>query len=96
MGPALASLNICLRTARKLLERDQHPATGEIEELAELAQVNIQDIRRLIHDLRPAALDELGLVPALREYVARYQEEQGVEVVGILMNSMITGKIIIL
>jgi signal transduction histidine kinase len=80
VGPALASLNIRLRTARKLLERDHHPVAEEIEELAELAQANIQDIRRLIHDLRPAALDELGLVPALREYVARYQEEQGLEV----------------
>ena len=81
VGPALASLNIRLRTARKLLERDQYLTAEEIEELAELAQANIQDIRRLIHDLRPAALDELGLVPALREYVARYQEEQGLEVV---------------
>jgi signal transduction histidine kinase len=79
VGPALASLNIRLRTARKLLERDQLTAE-EVEELAELAQVNIQDIRRLIHDLRPAVLDELGLVPALREYVARYQEEHGLEV----------------
>jgi signal transduction histidine kinase len=80
VGPALASLNIRLRTARKLLERDHHSVAEEIEELAELAQANIQDIRRLIHDLRPAALDELGLVPALREYVARYREEQGLEV----------------
>jgi signal transduction histidine kinase len=80
VGPALASLNIRLRTARKLLERDQHPAAEEIEVLAELTQASIQDIRRLIHDLRPAALDELGLVPALREYAARYQEEQGLEV----------------
>jgi signal transduction histidine kinase len=79
VGPALASLNIRLHTARKLLERDQDLAAGEIEELAELAQANIQDIRRLIYDLRPAALDELGLVPALREYVARYREEQGLE-----------------
>jgi CheY-like chemotaxis protein len=80
MGPALASLNIRLRTVRKLLERDRHPVAEEIEELADLTQASIQDIRRLIHDLRPAALDELGLVPTLREYVARYQEEHGVEV----------------
>jgi signal transduction histidine kinase len=80
VGPALASLNIRLRTARKLLERDHHPVAEEIEELAELAQANIQDIRRLIQDLRPAALDELGLMSALREYVARYQEEHGLEV----------------
>ncbi len=46
VGPALASLNIRLRTARKPLERDHHPAAEEIEELAELAQANIQDISR--------------------------------------------------
>jgi two-component system sensor histidine kinase DegS len=45
-----------------------------------LAQSNIQDIRRLIYDLRPAILDELGLIPALREYVARYQKEYDLEV----------------
>jgi signal transduction histidine kinase len=80
VGPALASLNIRLHTARKLLERDHHPASGEIEELAELTQANIQDIRRVIQDLRPAVLDELGLASALREYAARYQEEHGLEV----------------
>ncbi len=80
VGPALASLNIRLRTARKLIERDRDAAAGEIEELAELAQSNIQDIRRLIYDLRPAALDQLGLVPAVREYVARYQKEHDVRV----------------
>jgi two-component system sensor histidine kinase DegS len=80
VGPALASLNIRLRTARKLIERDRDAAAGEIEELAELAQTNIQDIRRLIYDLRPAILDELGLVAALREYVTRYQKEHNLEV----------------
>jgi two-component system sensor histidine kinase DegS len=80
VGPALASLNIRLCTARKLLERDHHPAAEEMEELAELSQANIQDIRRLIYDLRPAILDELGLVAALRDYVARYQKEHDLEV----------------
>jgi signal transduction histidine kinase len=80
VGPAMASLNMRLRTVGKLLERDHHPVTEEIQELAELAHANIQDVRRLIHDLRPTALDSLGLAPALREYVARYREEQGLEV----------------
>jgi signal transduction histidine kinase len=80
LGPALASLNIRLRTARKLLERDAHPVAGEIEELAEQTQACIRDIRRLIHDLRPVALDELGLVPALREHLARCEQEHGLVV----------------
>ena len=80
LGPVLASLNLRLRTARKLLERDHHPVAGEIEELAEQAQASIRDIRRLMYDLRPAALDELGLVPALREYLAHSQQEYGLTI----------------
>ena len=80
LGPALASLNIRLRTARKLLERDDHPVAEEIEELADLAQASIRDIRRLIYDLRPVALDELGLVPALREHLARCEQEHSLVV----------------
>jgi signal transduction histidine kinase len=75
LGPALASLNIRLLTAHKLLERDEHPIAEEIQELANQVQASIRDIRRLIHDLRPVALDELGLVPALREYLARCERE---------------------
>jgi signal transduction histidine kinase len=74
VGPALASLNLRLRTAGKLVQPNP-AAAQELKELAELTQANIQDIRRLIYDLRPAVLDELGLVAALREYVARYQQE---------------------
>jgi signal transduction histidine kinase len=76
VGPALASLNLRLRTAGKLV-RPNPAAAQELKELAELTQANIQDIRRLIYDLRPAVLDELGLVAALQEYVARYRQEQG-------------------
>jgi len=73
-------MGIRLRTARKLLDKDPHAVGLELEEIAEQAQGNIQDIRRLIHDLRPAALDELGLGAALREYAARWQKEYGIEV----------------
>jgi nitrate/nitrite-specific signal transduction histidine kinase len=77
----LALENARLHEERVAILRQQlAQVTAAIEELAEQTQANIQDIRRLIYDLRPAALDELGLVPALREYVTRYQEEQGLEV----------------
>jgi signal transduction histidine kinase len=80
LGPTLASLNMRLRTVSRLLERDDHPAAEEIEELAEQTQAGIRDIRRLIHDLRPVALDELGLVPALREHLARCEQEHNLVV----------------
>jgi signal transduction histidine kinase len=80
LGPALASLNVRLQTTRKSLEQEHHPAAQEIQELAELAQTNIKDIRQLIYDLRPLALDELGLLPAVREYLIKYQQEHRLQV----------------
>ena len=41
-------------------------------ELREELRAAIADIRRLVYDLRPPALDELGLVEALRQLAARY------------------------
>lgn len=79
VGPSLASLRIRLRTVHKLLDRQQSPLAAEVQELADQAQANIRDIRRLIYDLRPAAL-EFGLVAALREHVARYEQDQGIRV----------------
>jgi signal transduction histidine kinase len=75
--PLLASLSIRLHTVGKRLDREEHPAAGELRELAEQAQASSRDIRRLIHDLRPVALDELGLVPALREHLAHCEREPG-------------------
>ena len=77
LGPALASLNIRLLTVQKQLQRDGHPAASELAELAAQAQASARDIRRLIYDLRPVALDELGLVPAVREHLACCEQEHG-------------------
>jgi signal transduction histidine kinase len=88
VGPALASMSHRLRALLELLAgEDRTPtptavgaATAEIEELAGLAADYVRDIRRLIYDLRPAALDELGLVPALRHHLLRRQQEQGLAI----------------
>ena len=77
LAPDLASLNLRLRAIRTQLERNGHAAADEIDELAGHVQASIRDIRRLIHDLRPVALDELGLIPALREHLSRCSEEHG-------------------
>ncbi|MBI4494689.1 MAG: two-component sensor histidine kinase, partial [Chloroflexi bacterium] len=43
-----------------------------LAELKTQTQAAIADIRRLVYDLRPPALDQLGLVSALRERAAQY------------------------
>jgi signal transduction histidine kinase len=68
LGPELAALTLKLDAARNLVEHE--PATTKVllTELRAQTQAALADIRSLVYGLRPPALDELGLIPALREY----------------------------
>ena len=48
--------------------------------LRELVVTTLQDVRRLAVELRPKALDDFGLVPALEHLVETFQEQTGIEV----------------
>jgi len=74
LGPQLASLTLTLAAARELLRHDVDAADRLLQELAIHTQAAITDIRRVVYALRPPALDDLGLVLALREQVARYSQ----------------------
>ena len=49
--------------------------------LRELVVTTLQDVRRLAVELRPRALDDFGLVPALERLVETFQEQTGIEVI---------------
>jgi signal transduction histidine kinase len=72
LGPQLAALAIQAGALRLLIQQD--PATAEVQagELRAELKAAVADIRRLVHGLRPPALDELGLVGALRQRAATY------------------------
>ncbi len=71
VGPQLAALMLKLETARSKLAHD--PAADPLlVDLAERIRDVVADVRRAVYDLRPPALDELGLVPALREGAEQY------------------------
>lgn len=74
---ALTSLLVRLR----LLERTAGDAgvSENVEELRELTSNALENVRRLAMDLRPAALDDLGLAPALESFVARFSERWPIE-----------------
>jgi signal transduction histidine kinase len=74
LGPQLASLTLTLAAARELLRHDVDAADTLLQELAGHTQAAIADIRRVVYDLRPPALDDLGLVLAVREQAARYRQ----------------------
>lgn len=50
----------------------------ELEEARTLAARSLDELRRLMHDLRPSVLDDLGLVPALRWYADRHLAARGI------------------
>lgn len=72
LGAQLAALNIQAGLLRHLIHRDPTAADAGVAELRAELRAAIADIRRLIHDLRPSALDELGLVAALHQLAAQY------------------------
>jgi signal transduction histidine kinase len=72
LGPQLASLTLTLAAARELLRQDVDAADLLLQELGIHTQAAIADIRRVVYALRPPALDDLGLVLALREQAAQY------------------------
>lgn len=73
LGPQLASQTLTLTAARKLLRDDPAAAEALLADATVHVQEAIADIRRLVYDLRPPALDDLGLIAALREQIAQYQ-----------------------
>lgn len=80
-GPAQTLANIVLRLeiAEKLLEFDPTRVKAELIDLKNLVRSNLQDIRRIIFDLRPMALDDLGIVPAISKYLDNFQENYGIK-----------------
>lgn len=65
LGPALATMTMQADTARDLLRDDPVAADRLLAQLIDQAQATVTEVRRIVHGLRPPALDELGLFEAL-------------------------------
>jgi len=73
IGPLLASQSLTLEAIEKLVTQDPLEAISLIRDLKSQTQGAVKEIRRIIYDLRPPALDDLGLVEALRERFAQLE-----------------------
>jgi signal transduction histidine kinase len=71
-GQSLTALAISLASAQERLPAKANGAAEAIEQSKQLADKLLAEIRRLISDLRPTVLDDLGLVPALRRYASTH------------------------
>ena len=76
-GQALTSILLGLKAIEETQGTERF-ATA-LAELRELVTVTLQDVRRLAVELRPKALDDFGLVPALERLTTGFAEQTGIE-----------------
>ncbi len=70
-GPAQFMANVVMKAdyCEKIIEKDMDRAKGELKSLKNQVRESMADIRRIIFDLMPMSLDELGLVPTLNQHI---------------------------
>jgi signal transduction histidine kinase len=69
LGPALATIVMGLEEVRAVHRADPERADALLVQLKGQAREAIDDIRSLVYGLRPPALDDLGLLEAIRQTV---------------------------
>jgi signal transduction histidine kinase len=81
-GPAqtLYAALFRLQTYQALLGSDPEHAAQELDGAVGSIRDTLQEIRRLIFDLRPMSLDEIGLVPALRQYAEKLSSRHAIRI----------------
>lgn len=77
LGPSLASLLLEARVLRRLVSEDPPAAEALAEEMQGDIRATIDDIRRVVNELRPPALDDLGLIPAITFMAAKISRSNG-------------------
>ncbi|MFS1517144.1 sensor histidine kinase [Bacillus sp. SCS-151] len=76
-GPAQMLANVMMRSElidRLYRERGAEEAFKEIRDLRTMVRSTLSEVRRIIYDLRPMALDDLGLIPTLKKYLSTVEE----------------------
>ncbi|QOR66267.1 sensor histidine kinase [Cytobacillus suaedae] len=81
-GPAQMLANVMMRSQlidRVFREKGSEDGFKEIKDLRKMVHSALYEVRRIIYDLRPMALDDLGLIPTLKKYLSTIEEYNGGE-----------------
>ena len=81
-GPAQSLSNVVIKAevCEKLIDIDTNRTKVEIDLLKKNLRDTIKDIRKIIYNLRPMSLDDLGFVPTIQQYIKNFQDETDIEV----------------
>ncbi len=82
-GPAQSMSNVVIKAeiCEKLLDKNIDDARIELRNLKTVMRDSLQEVRKIIYNLRPMALDDLGLLPTLERYVISFKEETGIDII---------------
>ena len=80
VSQALYGIALGARTARTLLDRDPAQAAAPLDYSVSLAEAGLAEMRALIFELRPEALETEGLLAALRKQIDSVRARHGVEI----------------
>jgi signal transduction histidine kinase len=80
LGPALAAIAAQSEAARDLIPSQPGVSTSLLADIVAQSQTATADIRRLVYDLRPPALDDLGLVGAIEAQARKISQPDGLQV----------------
>ncbi|MGP4078956.1 sensor histidine kinase [Pseudalkalibacillus sp. R45] len=82
-GPAQMLANVLLRSElieKIYLQKGVDEAHRELKDLRQMVKNALIEVRRIIYDLRPMALDDLGLIPTLEKYLRTVSESTGIQI----------------
>ena len=77
LGPTLSGIAFTSDAARNLLRTEPARAEELLDELRRQTGAALDDVRRIVYAMRPPALDELGLLPAVRQATTGLQNTEG-------------------
>ena len=77
-GPAQEMANLIYQASicERLVDTRPEEAKAGLQELRRQIRTCLADVRQIIFDMRPMSLDDLGLVPALRQLVSKLEERK--------------------
>lgn len=73
-GQTLTAIGLGLRGITSVLSKDPQKALENLKKLEGLTAESLVELQRMISNLRPAHLDDLGLASAIRWYVRKIKE----------------------
>jgi len=80
IGQALTAIKLDLSSAAHHVETQPETAAEAIAKAKRLVEDSLEELRALAFDLRPPALDTLGLVPAVNAYAREFERRTGIPV----------------